>query len=169
MEEFKSISGYPDYEVSNLGNVRSLDRVVFHRNGNLNLKGKPIKMRIKNYGYVMLMEKGVSNNFYIHRLVALAFITNPENKSQVNHIDGNKFNNILSNLEWNTPKENLSHARINGLMNQNGSDSVKSKITEKEALEIRISNLTCKALSLIYGISTTSVHNIKSKKTWKHI
>lgn len=169
MEEFVEIECYPDYEISNYGNVRSLDRIVFHPNGNLRLKGKPIKMRVKNYGYVSLTNNGVSNNFYIHRLVAIAFLPNPELKPQVNHIDGNKFNNNYSNLEWCTAKENLYHARKTGLNKQNGSDSVNSKLSEKEVLEIRDSILTCEILSVMYNVSSSSIHNIKTKKTWKHI
>lgn len=59
---------------------------------------------------------GNRKKMYVHRAVATAFIPNPENKSDVNHIDGNKFNNMLSNLEWNTRKENMAHAFANNLV-----------------------------------------------------
>jgi len=169
MEIFKPILGYPDYEISNKGNVRSLDRIVFHPNGNLNLKGKPLKMRIKNYGYVSLTNNGVSNNFYIHRLVAIHFVPNPENKTQVNHLDGDKFNNNDWNLEWNTPKENINHAIASNLISNKGVNHSNAKISEKEVLEIRDSNLSCVKLSLIYKISSSSIHNIKIRKTWNHV
>ncbi len=68
---------------------------------------------------------------YIHRLVAQAFIPNPENKPQVNHIDGNKANNDVSNLEWTTAKENMEHASTTGLVNTNC-----SKATEEELIQI---------------------------------
>jgi len=126
-------------------------------------------MRIKNYGYVSLTENGVMHNFYIHRLVAIHFIPNPENKTQVNHIDGDKFNNNDWNLEWNTPKENINHARKNNLMNQNGSNSVNSKITDKDVFEIRDSKLSYAKIAKIYSLSVGSVFNIKNRITWNHV
>lgn len=159
MEIWKAIEGYPDYQVSNLGRVKSLK---FNREIIL-------KPRIKNYAYVSLSFNSLCNNFYIHRLVAIAFIPNPENKLEVNHIDGNKYNNSVSNLEWNTSKENKSHAKTIGLYNQKGCNSVNSKVTEKDVLEIRNSNLSYVKLSKIYKISPSSIFNIKNKKTWTNI
>lgn len=63
----------------------------------------------------IVCEDGVRRNIYVHRLVAISFIPNPENKPEVNHIDGNKFNNNISNLEWNTSSENKTHSVSIGL------------------------------------------------------
>ena len=96
------------YQVSNLGNVRSLKR-------NIILKPSIASYRkTKNDGYYIVNLK--SKPYYIHRLVAEAFISNSENKLQVNHIDGNKKNNCVDNLEWVTPSENLRHAWNNNLI-----------------------------------------------------
>lgn len=76
---------------------------------------KCCKNPINYYTVVTLKYKGKNQRFYVHRLVAEAFIPNLENKSQLNHVDGNKENNCVSNLEWCTPKENVQHAIKNKL------------------------------------------------------
>lgn len=98
------------YEVSNYGNVRSLNYRGTHRAKNL----QPV---LGGRGYLMvgLCKDGKMRMEKIHRLVACLFIPNPDNKPQVNHIDGIKTNNVVSNLEWATSGENLAHAYRKGL------------------------------------------------------
>ena len=119
MEIWKDIKGYEGYyQVSNYGNVKSLDRTVFYKNRRVvKYKGKLLKTICNKYGYLYLRIS--KNNFikhkYVSRLVAEAFIKKPFNKNTVNHIDGNKTNNHASNLEWCTQKENIQHAWNVGL------------------------------------------------------
>lgn len=134
MEEiWKDIVGYEGlYQVSNLGRVKSLDHF---RNTGLNRgylqKGKILKPSMdmyRNYLRVQLSKKGKVVSIRIHRLVAQAFIPNPKNKPQVNHIDGNKLNNCVDNLEWVTIRENIQHAYDTGLAMV--SEETKKKISE---------------------------------------
>lgn len=120
VEVWKDIKGFEHYEVSSIGNVRSKERTSYFINN-----GKPINRLVKSFilkpsiacGYkrVALYKNNVPFEYKIHRLVAETFISNPENKEQVNHIDGNKTNNHVSNLEWVTRSENTIHAVKNGL------------------------------------------------------
>ena len=114
MEIWKDINGYEGYyKISNLGNVKSIDRF----DGVHDRKGTIIKQNLKQNGYLQvgLRMHNKRKWFGVHRLVAIHFIENPENKPQVNHIDGNKKNNTVGNLEWVTPKENQNHATKLGL------------------------------------------------------
>ena len=111
-EIWKDIEGYEGkYQVSNMGRVKSL-YIRFKETG-----GKIIKPRISKDGYpvINLFHKGTEKHKILHRLIAQAFIPNPENKKQVNHKDGVKTNNTLENLEWVTNQENMDHAYRTGL------------------------------------------------------
>lgn len=104
MEQWKSVVGYEGlYEVSSFGNVKSLDRVIHLPNGGTYTKpGRIMGKRADKYGYVtvVLRRDNVSKTLKVHRLVAMAFLKNPQNLPQVNHKDENKCNNIPENLEW---------------------------------------------------------------------
>ena len=108
VETWKAIEGYEGlYEVSTQGRVRNIKR------------GGRLKALCKvAHGYIAvnLNKEGVKKQYLVHRLVAKAFIPNPENKPQVNHKDGTKSNNSVGNLEWMTSSENLNHARDTGLI-----------------------------------------------------
>ena len=112
-ELWKPVAGFEDrYQVSNLGNVRSIQT----NHGKYQEKLlKQNRTSTSDYAYVKLTVKDKTTQHSVHRLVAKAFIPNPENKPTVNHIDGNKLNNNACNLEWNTYSENLKHAHSTGL------------------------------------------------------
>lgn len=135
-EEFKPVVGYEGlYEVSNLGNVKSLSTTTITVTGHSRTtKEKLLKpgMNSRGYMFVALSKKGKVKYYLVHRLVAASFIKNPTKKRTVNHMDGDRTNNKLSNLEWTTHLENSRHARINGLLDGN-KQYLESLQVEKES------------------------------------
>ena len=113
MEIWKEIKGYEGlYEVSSEGRVRSLDRIVYDklRGCTKSLKGKVLVNRKGQHYYeVNLCKNGVRKQFYVHRLVAEHFISNPENKPEVDHINTDYFDNRVENLRFATHKENMNN------------------------------------------------------------
>ena len=114
--------------------------------------------------------------FFVHRLVAEYFIDNPFNKEQVNHIDGNKINNCVDNLEWVTNQENRNHAVKNGLTkNLCGEEAPWSKLTKKNVLEIRkkYNNknemFNDKELSKKFNVSINQIMCVAKRKSWKSV
>jgi hypothetical protein len=118
LEIWKDIEGYESlYQVSNLGRVKSLERVVGCGNKMIRVNEKIRKLNPNGNGYLNLLlhKEGVKKAFRVHRLVAEAFIPNPNNLPEVNHKDGDKLNNTVDNLEWCTKSHNETHARKTGL------------------------------------------------------
>lgn len=116
-EEWKDIHGYEgQYQISNMGRVRSLDRMV-NNHGKCYFKKGQIISDANAYGYrsVGLCKHGIAKTWLVHILVAKAFIQNPLNKRTVNHINCDKSDNRACNLEWATDSENIKHAYRNGL------------------------------------------------------
>lgn len=109
IEEWRDIKGYEGkYQISNMGNVVSLK---YHRGKRSKLlKPRYPKPPHNEYGYVVLSKDNKVRHFYLHRLVAEHFVSNPDNKAYVNHKDGDKHNNTAANLEWVTPLKNNLHS-----------------------------------------------------------
>ena len=124
METWKKINDFPNYLISTNGQVKSLDHTIERQikgtKCQITYKGKILKPNFnKHNGYLSFYLKGTNDKYYgvyVHRLVAETFIDNPLGKKEVNHKDGNKLNNDVSNLEWVTREENIRHAFDNELI-----------------------------------------------------
>lgn len=154
-EEYRDVVGFEEYfQISNLGNVFS------KRSKRL------LKQTKSTTGYWTFSTSinGIDRCFRVHRLVAEAFIPNPEGKPFVNHIDGCKTNNMLSNLEWVTASENNIHAWATGLRKPS-----QRKLTDDQVREIRASTKTNMELASIYGLSHVNIWRIKRRETYKDV
>lgn len=173
-EIWKDIVGYEGYyQVSNKGRVKSLGRkgsgcCLFDRIKKIT-KSKD-KTHYDSFG---LCINGKSKSFMIHRVIAIHFIPNPESKKEVNHIDGNKSNNSISNLEWVTPSENIYHGLKLGIMNTaNGLTKPNVRFSRQDVVEIKkriIKGDLGVNIAKDYGVNKVLIYNIKSGRTWKHI
>lgn len=177
MEEiWKDIEGYEGlYQVSNLGRVKSLSRVVVRSSTRKYISNeKLLKLCSDKAGYmiVCLSKEGTHQTLKVHRLVANAFIPNPNEKKEVNHINGIKWDNRLENLEWNTTSENQKHAYSIGLnKGANGQRHGMSKLTDSQVKLIKLELGIVKSgeLAKKYNVSQATISYIKSGKWWKHI
>ena len=163
MESWKKIKNYDNYLISDRGRVFSEKNKKFL---------KPWKDR-GGYFNVGLWKNGVRKMQKVHRLVALAFTPNPENKRTVNHIDGCKTNNHADNLEWATDKENVHHAMDTGLQDNKGEKHGRAKLSGDQVLEIRrlykTGEYSQRGLGKIFGVYRAAISKIVNRKTWRHI
>ena len=116
---FKQIKGFENYyEIDENGIVKSVDRMIWNGKGYVLKKGQILKQakNIKGYKICYLSKNGKQKTCFVHRLVAITFIPNPQNLPQINHIDCNKENNNITNLEWCSNLDNHRHAIKNGLV-----------------------------------------------------
>ena len=169
-EEWKPIVGFEDkYEVSNLGDIRR----TYESTGPLDrgYVGKQLKPRTNN-SYIRV-SLGNGKSYAVHRLVAEAFLPNPEGKKTVNHKDGNKSNNRLDNLEWNTHSENVLHAHDTGLNNCNGESHHNSKFTEEQVLWLRANydgtTEWIKEQAMLHNTLSSHIRDILSGKRWSRV
>jgi hypothetical protein len=184
IDVWKDVIGYEGlYQVSNLGNVRSLDReiapnnrVPYWRKGNICKQSK------SNLGYMTVgfTVNNVKVSKYVHRLVAEAFIDNINDYPQVNHIDGDKTNNRVDNLEWCTNSQNHTHASKNGLnklhlhrVAYSGEKNGRSLLTKEQVLEIKQKYIpykySAKKLAKEYNVSESCITHILNNTSWKKI
>ena len=160
-EKFTNIQG-SNYSVSNIGNIKNNKSKQILKSGD-NGKG---------YLFCFLWKYNKSKRFYVHRLVAQTFIPNPDNKPCVNHIDGNKENNNVNNLEWCTHSENMKHAyKINLRENlmKYGENSIRHKLTENEVLIIHglyLGGISSIKIGQIFDMHNSSILSIINGRNW---
>lgn len=177
MEEWRTVKNNPGYEVSNLGNVRSVDREVHSKNGLvIRFKGKQLRPGLSKSGYLSLALSGKTHN--IHALVAECFIGERPQKHDVNHINGNKLDNTASNLEYVSRSENMKHAVKIGLCEKTisasrsrcGTNAKHAKLNYEIAENIRWFkknwDLTDKEIAKIYNVSASAVSFVLCGRTW---
>ena len=156
MEIWKDIKGYEGlYQVSNLGNIKSMERFCVHKYGEMLRKERLLKKQIDKDGYetIFLRKNNKPKNMKVHRLVAEAFIEKHKGKNIVNHKDSVRNNNYYKNLEWCTHKENIIHSHSKGLSSNKGEKHPSSRLSENDILFIRKSNLNKKELAFKFNTS----------------
>lgn len=171
-EIFKPIPDFENYQVSDFGRVKAIERIKKNQYSSFIVDERILKPAKDKGGYLYVYLNG--NKFsYIHRLVAITFLDNPENKEQVNHIDGVKKNNFLNNLEWTTKSENVQHAYDIGLKTAiKGEDNKSAKLTEIEVLQIRglhAGGANIYAISKLYPFNYSTIERVVKRISWKHI
>lgn len=162
---WKNVVGYEDtFEISDKGELRNkkTNRILKQHTRTRGYRQTAVKLGGR---------KGINVCFKIHRLVAKAFIPNPNNLPEVNHIDGNKQNNSVTNLEWVTPKENMAHAVNTGLIVAKPALNLR-KLSNKEVNQIRLrAKAGCRvngfrALALEYLVNKSVIADIVNLKTY---
>lgn len=173
-EIWKDVVGYEDhYQVSSLGNVRSLDRwITYQRLGKAQTrlwKGQPLSQKLNDYGYKSVhLRKGSEDKEEwptVHILVAKAFIENIQDKATVNHKDGDKVNNNVENLEWSTHKEQIDHAISIGLVKLRGRTIYNEEFKQEVKDYFDNNDISIKKLGKLFGISERTAGRI-SRGDW---
>jgi len=159
---FIAISSEPNYEISKEGIIRVINT-------------KKIKSQyVSSTGYyiISISHNNKSKPHRVHRLLAETFLKNPQNKPEINHKDGNKLNNNISNLEYCTHAENMKHAFKNGLVNNTGIKNGRAKLNNNKVRKIRAmlkDGISQQKIANEFQISRGAILKINLGKTWKHI
>ncbi len=161
-EIWKDIIGYEGlYQISNYGDVKGKRHTIL----------KP-QLDIHGYYFVNLYKDRVMKSYRIHKLMGINFIPNPNNYTEMNHIDGNKLNNHIDNLEWCTHSMNMQHAVQNGLRLL-GENHHQAKLTQSNVDYIRShyiprdQNFGARALGRKFGVQSTQISNVVKYRTYK--
>lgn len=165
MEQWREIPGFEQtYEISDLGSIRRKETGLIRKT----FWGKDGYLR------VILSQNNTPHQKLVHRLLAAAFIPNPENKPFINHKNGVKSDLSLDNLEWVSARENILHASVTGLNPPNkGEKNGNSKLTKEQVAEIRARWVPFKVLqedlAREYGVAKITISRLLRRKNWSHV
>lgn len=177
IELWADISGYEGaYQVSNIGQIRSVSRIVTRKNGRQHtVKGKILRAypNVDGYPTIRLSRQGRLASYRVHRLVAEAFIPKAEGRPFVNHKDGNKANNAVTNLEWCNASENQKHAFRTGLNHHvllRGYDcSCSKEVIQLDSNGVELCKYgSVREAARICGIPDTNIHDVAKHKKGHH-
>lgn len=160
IETWVTAPGFEAYQVSNTGRIKNS---MFILNPVINKDG---------YRQCLLLKGEQRKNVLLHRLIASAFIPNLQNLPQINHLDGNKLNNTVTNLEWCTPKRNTNHAIEIGLIDNGGENNHNHVLKDTQVLEIRKlfkEGIGTRSIARMYGVTRSAIQHIKKGRTRKGI
>lgn len=163
MEQWVPIAGMEDYAISSLGNYKRIKPFERIRKSSPNSDGYP---------RAMITINGKQKHLSIHRLVAKAFIANPENKLEVNHIDFDRTNNDVDNLEWCTRSENIAHTVAHNRQTSSlGVKNPRAILNEVQVINIRHMKGSAKTTEIakLYGVSKETIKDIFKRRSWRHI
>ncbi len=176
-EQWKTISGYTNlYAISNRGRVRSLKRYVKSKaHSKRVVQARILRLvtskQTPHYVKINLYKCGKLRTFLVHRLVAQAFIPNPEHKPEVNHLKLPKANNAISNLEWATKAENDAYTQM-VRARRSGEDHPCAKLRTKDVLKARdlhVRGWKVSELAVKYSVTHDHMKKILLRKNWKHV
>ncbi len=165
-EDAKQIKNFSNYYITKNAELYST-----MRGGARKMKPHYDK-KISYYRVALVSDSGEKKSMLLHRLVALTYLEKPEGDYEVNHIDGNKKNNCLSNLEWVTRSDNLKHAYSLNLMTVAGVTNPRCILTEEQVVEIYSKLMNGEKNSVLaeqYGVERTTILHIKKKLSWSHL
>lgn len=188
-EEWKDILGYEGcYRISNMGRVRSIDRISTGKNGSEKFsKGMLLKSYVSNTGYLRFYAyknkyskqtgRKIGQALSIHREVLKSFLREPSGKEVSNHLDGNRLNNNIKNLEWTDISGNTSHAHRTGLIDQRGEKNPASCMSSEQVIKVvnmlKIGKTSDQIIDEFKNINSRinrhNISNINTGKTWRII
>lgn len=165
-EIWKDIPGYEGlYQASNFGRIKSLPRKASPRDFLLRFATRP-----DGYPGCALVKNRKPASFTVHRLIAMTFLSPKKDNLEINHIDGNKLNNMVENLEWCTRSENLKHCFRIGLKDQHGDNHHQRKLYSWQVREIRQKFkplvYTRRMLATEYNVSEATIKAIVERRNW---
>lgn len=178
MEQWKAIPEFEGfYEASNLGNIRSLTLLLPWKSktgtpGERVRKGKVLSPGRARYLQVNMSLGNKRFPRYVHRLVAQTFLPNPENKKEVDHINGDRYDNRIENLRWVTPSENMTAAYDNN-QQHHGTANHQAKLSEDQVFQIiemyKTSGMSQSKIGELFEVSQTQIGNIVRGDRWKRV